>query len=95
MPYSTQNNCPCGSGLSLAHCCGPFIEGARYPETAEQLMRSRYSAHVLMAITYLWDSWSPARRTGSSPDAIADWAGSCEWLGLDILATDAGEPEDQ
>lgn len=57
-------------------------------------MRSRYSAHVLLAIDYLWRTWSPELRQRSSPEAIHAWASSCEWLGLEILATRQGAAAD-
>jgi SEC-C motif-containing protein len=57
-------------------------------------MRSRYSAHVLRAIDYLWDTWSPQARIRSSKDDIAAWASSCEWLALQILETEAGTAGD-
>lgn len=87
--------CPCGSQKSLANCCQPYILGQSWPETAEQLMRSRYSAHVLLAIDYLWDTWSPEQRLRSSKADIQQWAQSCDWLGLQILATDKGQSSDQ
>lgn len=58
-------------------------------------MRSRYSAHVLLAIDYLWDTWSPEQRLRSSKADIQQWAQSCDWLGLQILATDKGHSTDQ
>jgi hypothetical protein len=36
--------CPCGSGGLYKACCGRFHEGSAVPATAEELMRSRYSA---------------------------------------------------
>lgn len=86
--------CPCGTLKPLEDCCLPYIQGTSLPETAEQLMRSRYSAHVLMAIDYLWDSWSPEQRLRSSKADIRAWAESCDWLGLQILATQQGGAED-
>lgn len=58
-------------------------------------MRSRYTAHVLLAIDYLWDTWHPAQRLRSSKADIRQWAQSCEWLGLQILATHKGQAKDQ
>lgn len=87
--------CPCGSQKSLANCCQPYIQGQSWPETAEQLMRSRYSAHVLLTIDYLWDTWSPEQRLRSSKADIQQWARSCDWLGLQILATHQGQSNDQ
>lgn len=58
-------------------------------------MRSRYAAHVLLAIDYLWDTWSPEQRLRSSKADIEQWAKSCDWLGLQILSTDKGLASDQ
>ncbi|EKA60046.1 SecC motif-containing protein [Janibacter hoylei PVAS-1] len=38
--------CPCGTGSPFASCCGPLLASEGQAETAEQLMRSRYTAHV-------------------------------------------------
>lgn len=54
-------DCPCGSGKSLAACCGVYHGGAAAP-TAEALMRSRYSAYVLRDSAYLRDTWHLSTR---------------------------------
>ncbi len=41
-----MKNCPCGSGNAYSDCCEPVIKGSRPAETAEQLMRARYSAYA-------------------------------------------------
>jgi SEC-C motif-containing protein len=41
-----QSPCPCGSGKTFAECCAPVIAGTIRPETAERLMRARFTAHV-------------------------------------------------
>jgi len=41
-----ESPCPCGSGKPFAQCCAPIIAGTVRPETAEQLMRARFTAHV-------------------------------------------------
>lgn len=58
-------------------------------------MRSRYVAHVLHAADYLWDTWSPEQRLRSSKADVLHWAQSCDWLGLQILATNKGLYDDQ
>lgn len=90
-----QSPCPCGSTKTLANCCQPYIQGQSWPETAELLMRSRYVAHVLHAADYLWDTWSPEQRLRSSKADVLHWAQSCDWLGLQIIATSKGQPADQ
>lgn len=96
-PPSIDRNtpCPCGSQQMLGQCCLTFIEGTRSPATAEALMRSRYTAHRLVAIDYLWNTWSPEQRLRSTKSDIRAWAESCDWLGLQILSTRAGSPADE
>ena len=71
-------------------CCGPFLSGSALPGTAEQLMRSRYSAFVECNEPYLRESWHPAFR----PRRIRFNAGQ-RWLGLRIVAVqDGGADQD-
>lgn len=52
-------DCPCFSGKRYAKCCAPYHSG-KTPETAEQLMRSRYSAYVLNLPDYIIATTHPA-----------------------------------
>jgi len=81
--------CPCGSGAAYGGCCGAIHRGERAAATAEELMRSRYSAFAMGDATYLLESWHPATRP-----ARLDLDPSVRWTGLEIVATDAGGPED-
>ena len=83
--------CPCGTGRDFEACCGVFIRGAAWAQTAEQLMRSRYTAYVLGAEDYLLRTWHPAKRPQSLELAAA---GPVRWLGLTILHCEAGGPDD-
>lgn len=82
--------CPCGSGLAYPNCCGPFIDGSELPPTAEQLMRSRYTAYTMKDKDYLIATWHPSTRP---PDLTDDQR--LNWLGLKIVATESGGPDDQ
>ena len=53
--------------------------------TAEQLMRSRYSAFALGDAGYLADSWHPSTR----PARIVLDPGR-RWTGLQVIGTEAG-----
>lgn len=86
--------CPCDSNASLAQCCLPLLHGQQTAETAEQLMRSRYTAHVLLQIDYLWQTWDASTRQRSTPEQIYTWAASCDWLNLEVLSTDQGQAGD-
>ncbi|HIE71337.1 MAG TPA: hypothetical protein EYP98_14860, partial [Planctomycetes bacterium] len=55
-------NCPCTSGQQFAECCEPIIKQEQVSTTAEQLMRSRYSAYALGHVDWIIDSQSPDGR---------------------------------
>ena len=73
--------CPCGSGQVYASCCGRFIDQGVLPETAEQLMRSRYTAFTQANEPYLLASWHASRRPG-----VVEFEPGCKWLGLEVRA---------
>lgn len=89
-----MSECPCGSGRSHAHCCGPFVDGGAEPATAEALMRARYTAHTLADIDYIVRTHDPAGREDIDREATRRWAERAEWLGLELLRTEAGGPGD-
>jgi SEC-C motif-containing protein len=86
--------CPCGSGLDYGACCEPVIRGKQPAETAEQLMRSRYSAYVKVETDYIFATTHPAHREGYDHDGTRQWAESAEWLGLEIVSAEEGGPDD-
>ncbi|RMG38215.1 MAG: YchJ family protein [Gammaproteobacteria bacterium] len=90
-----MSNCHCGSGKAWDSCCGPVIGGERPAETAEALMRSRYSAYVVGAVDYLGETLHPDHRSDWDRNATARWAAEAEWQGLEVVATEAGGPEDE
>jgi SEC-C motif-containing protein len=82
--------CPCGSAERYDVCCGRLHRGAAEAGTAEQLMRSRYSAYATGELGYVFRTWHPRTR----PDRIeADPL--LTWTGLDVLDVVGGEPGDQ
>lgn len=89
--------CPCGSGLTWAQCCGPFLDGGAWPETAEALMRSRYSAYALGRYDWLVESTHPARRADVSAEQLAAQAAGVRWLRLDVdrCADSVGTADDE
>jgi SEC-C motif-containing protein len=81
----SRANCPCGRPTPYAACCQPLHDGQTTAATAEQLMRSRYTAFVVHNAPYLLTTWSAKTR----PSTI-DFDPSLEWTGLEILSTTAG-----
>jgi SEC-C motif-containing protein len=90
MNKATSANCHCGSDKSIEACCQPIIDGQLSAQSAEQLMRSRYSAYVEEQADYLLGSWHADTR----PSRISFQPGQ-KWLGLKIKHTEAGTAEDQ
>jgi len=77
-----ETTCPCGSGRTLAACCGRYHAVEPAPD-AESLMRSRYSAYVLGLKDYLLATWHPATRpTVLDLDAVP----RPQWIGLAVKA---------
>ena len=90
-----MENCPCGSSRPWAECCEPVIRGARPAATAEELLRSRYSAYVKGEIPHLLATIHPDHRGDQDEDGIRHWSQSSQWHGLEILDSEAGGPDDQ
>ncbi len=45
--------CPCGSGRIFGQCCQPILQRKHPAPTAEALMRSRFTAHVVRDYKHL------------------------------------------
>jgi len=86
--------CPCGSQTKYEHCCGPLIRNERKAATAEELMRSRYSAYVMKEIDYLRSSLHPDHRSDFNQESTRAWAERSEWHTLEILGRVGGGPDD-
>ncbi|MCV6548616.1 MAG: YchJ family metal-binding protein [Cohaesibacter sp.] len=71
------------------------MQSQTVPQTAEQLMRSRYSAYVLHEIDYLRQTLWPAYQPNFDAFGTAQWAYNNHWTGLKILACDKGGKEDR
>ncbi|WP_433021992.1 YchJ family protein [Kribbella sp. CA-294648] len=77
--------CPCGLPAPYADCCGSLHTGRTTAITAEQLMRSRYSAFVVRDAPYLLRTWYSETRPRTLP--LND---DFEWTGLEILSSTGG-----
>nr|WP_082092346.1 YchJ family metal-binding protein [Demequina pelophila] len=79
--------CPCGSERPFGECCRPILRGEARAETAEQLMRSRYTANVRRDEGYLLATWHRSTRP-ARVDLMT------EWRGLEVLSTERGRKGD-
>ena len=87
-----SEQCPCGSGLAYAQCCRPYLEGDSWPETAEDLVRSRYTAYGSGHFGYLVETTHPDHRDGVTAEQLAQSARGVHWRRLDIIGTADGVP---
>lgn len=77
--------CPCQSGKQYEECCQPFHLKQRFPDTAEQLMRSRYSAYTLVNIPYIVETTVPSQQKYLDQVAMLEWGKNTRWAGLEIM----------
>jgi SEC-C motif-containing protein len=70
------HDCPCGSGERYDVCCGRLHRRAAEADTAEELMRSRYSAYAVGDLDHVWRTWHPRTRPETiEPDPSLTWTG--------------------
>lgn len=87
--------CPCGSQQPYDDCCGPYLQGEALAPTAAALMRSRYTAYCRGKVDYLIATHHPTRRTPGERASLTDSVLTTTWLGLTVVATEQGQPQDQ
>ncbi|MEK6452144.1 MULTISPECIES: YchJ family protein [Myroides] len=80
--------CYCGSGLTFELCCEPFLNNKVIPDSAEKLMRSRYSAYVVANARYIIDTTHPKTRHFHSRKAILQWSKENTWEKLEIILSE-------
>lgn len=80
----SEQRCPCGLG-DYRHCCQPLHLGHSKAQSAEQLMRSRYSAFAQHEIGYIVQTTALGQQNALDIKAIADWSKANQWLKLEIV----------
>lgn len=85
----TYVTCECGNETSFKDCCGRFLSGSENPQTAEELMRSRFVAFGLGNFDYIentqLDALPAEVRQRQAP----------EWERLEIISCQDGGAEDE
>lgn len=87
--------CPCKSQLNYGICCQPFHHGKAKPQTAEQLMRSRYSAYFFRKADYLFETTHPDSRHPGLKQELEASIHQANWSFLTILSASRGGPDDK
>lgn len=80
----SDQTCPCGSA-QYSECCQPLHLGNAKAQTAEQLMRSRYSAFAKHEIDYIVKTTAIGQQHALDVKAIADWSKANQWLKLEVV----------
>ena len=90
-----EETCPCKSGKTFGECCGPIIAGTVKAETAEALMRARYSAYATGDVLFLKTSATQAVQAEFDEEATTAWSHAAQWHGLEIISTQEGQKGDK
>ena len=77
--------CPCQSGKSYTDCCQPFHLHQMIPDSAEKLMRSRYTAYTQVNIPYIVETTVPAQQALLDQTSMQLWGEETDWEGLEII----------
>jgi len=78
--------CICGYGEAYIDCCHRYISGDLFPETALDLMKSRFTAYSKKEAAYIFDTTHPSVRHLTSIENIKDWTEETTWHKLEIVA---------
>jgi SEC-C motif-containing protein len=78
-------SCYCGVGDSFEKCCKPLHEGKLSAETAEQMMRSRFSAFCVRNLDYVKRTTDPQLFTEIDWNANEEWMNSVDFFKLEIV----------
>lgn len=89
-----MNSCYCGNDKPFKNCCELIHTGKTEATTAEELMKSRYSAFVKTNGGFLMKSHSTQTRDLSSKNEIVKWAKSVKWIKLEIVECVLGKEND-
>ena len=76
--------CPCGRG-DYHSCCQPLHLAVQKASSAEQLMRSRYSAFAKQQIRYIQATTALGQQANLDLPALAAWSTSNQWHQLELL----------
>ena len=90
----STDRCPCGGARPYQTCCEPLLVGKVQAQTAEQLMRSRYTAFSKGDVDYLVATLHPSKRKPEDRDVLTGTIDRHQWLGLHILDHSRGRRTD-
>ena len=86
--------CPCGTEFPYTDCCGPLIRGASPADTAEDLMRSRFTAFAKGLWDYIEETRYPDGQELSAWYKTKFLHDGISWTKLNILDAKNGDVSD-
>jgi SEC-C motif-containing protein len=86
--------CPCESKQTFDRCCEPYLLGRKQPETAEKLMRSRFTAYSLGRADYLAATTAEVEREKLDVEELGRYCRAVKCISLKVLKTELGGPGD-
>ncbi len=77
--------CPCQSNHPYQRCCLPLHNQQIIPDSAKQLMRSRYSAFFFKRADHLMNTLHPEFKKSDDESELNQIFKTTQWLGLKII----------
>ena len=90
-----MTDCPCQSGKDFDDCCGPILAGTAKADTAEALMRSRYTAHVKDDFEHVAKTHAKAAQSDYNISAAKAQNKNTEWVGFEVTEIVDGGVDDK
>ncbi|HEU4951945.1 MAG TPA: YchJ family metal-binding protein [Holophagaceae bacterium] len=87
--------CPCGAKATFDKHCQPVIEGKVQPETAERLMRARFTAYGMGDVDFLIRTTAAEFREKLDADELQEYCDAVRCISLKVLGTEGGGPKDE
>lgn len=86
--------CPCGSSSTFENCCQPLLKKKKKALTAEQLLRSRYTAFTQGEVDYVLDTHHSRTKSEVKHEEIEEWSSGSTWHGLEVIRVEGGQEQD-
>ena len=81
-----SEDCPCCSGKSFGDCCESIIERKKIAQTPLELMRSRYTAHVVKNMDHIESTMrGKSLKLWDKEKTHDEWFELCTWNKLEII----------
>ncbi|MEL7293767.1 MAG: YchJ family protein [Pseudomonadota bacterium] len=84
-----MSSCPCGNPSPYKTCCALVHHDHSQAKTPEQLMRSRYSAHVMGLVDFVVATYHPSCEAEKQRLEISESVDS-DWNGLEVIRCEQG-----